>query len=103
MSEEEIKTLLRENIEINKKALGILQKMNRARIIGNILWALKWMLIVGFSFGAYLYVKPFVEKYLGMVETISSGAVKINDIGGKINSDIPADLLKNIQNLLLKN
>ncbi|MCK6463030.1 MAG: hypothetical protein L6Q29_04440 [Candidatus Pacebacteria bacterium] len=103
MSEEELKVLLRQNIELNKKSLEILQKMNRARIMGNVFWILKWVLIIGISYGAYWYIEPYLKKYLEVLQSVSGGVNKINEVSENLNQGISADLLKGLENLLPKN
>ena len=41
MADEELKVLLRENIEVSKESLKILKKINRGRIFGNVCMTLK--------------------------------------------------------------
>ena len=51
MLEEELKVLLRENIEVSKESPKILKKINRGRIFGNVFTTLKWTLVIAFLSG----------------------------------------------------
>ncbi|RJQ32772.1 hypothetical protein C4572_00550 [Candidatus Parcubacteria bacterium] len=100
MADEELKVLLRENIRISKENLEILRKMNRSRIYGNIFWAVKWVIILGISFGAYYYVNQYLAKFMDSFDQFRGGVENINKISNNINSVGSGDLLKNLQNLL---
>lgn len=97
MADEELKVLLRENIEVSKESLKILKKINRGRIFGNIFVFLKWTLIIGISFGAYYFIEPFISKYLDLMKGLTSGVENVGKIGNNVNS---ADLLKKLQDLM---
>ena len=102
MADEELKVLLRENIETSKESLKILKKINRGRIFGNIFSVLKWTLIVGLSFGAYYYIEPFLSQYVDMLRGLTSGVENIGKIGNNINSAVPSNLLEKLQDLMPK-
>ena len=100
MADEELKVLLRENIEVSKESLKILKKINRGRIFGNVFTTLKWTLIIGISLGAYYYIEPFLSKYLETIKDLTSGVENTPKIGNNVNSAISPDLLKKLQDLM---
>ena len=100
MADEELKVLLRENIEVSKESLKILKKINRGRIFGNVFSVLKWTLIIGLSFGAYYYIEPFLSQYVDMLRGLTSGVENIGEISNNINSAVSPDLLKKLQDLM---
>ena len=100
MADEELKVLLRENIEISKESLKILKKINRGRIFGNIFTALKWTLIIGISLGTFYYIEPFFSQYLDTIKGLTSGVENNPKIGNNINSATSPDLLKRLQELM---
>ena len=102
MADEELKVLLRENIEVSKESLKILKKINRGRIWGNVFSVLKWTLIIGLSFGAYYYIEPFLSQYVDMLRGLTSGVENIGKIGNNINSAVPSNLLEKLQDLMPK-
>ena len=89
--DEELKSLLKENLEISRENLKILKKMNRARIFGSVFWVIKWVVIIGLSYGAYVYIEPYFRSFLGIVGSLTS---EVNEI--KKITDTPMDFLKKI-------
>ena len=71
MSDEEIKKLLKQNIEISSESLKLLKKLNKARIMDNVYWAVKWAVIIGISFGAYYYIEPYFNKYIETIKKLA--------------------------------
>ncbi len=100
MADEELKVLLRENIEVSKESLKILKKINRGRIFGNVFTTLKWTLVVAVSFGVYYYIEPYLTKYLDLIKGLTSGVENIQKVGNNVNSAISPDLLKKLQDLM---
>src|SRR3989338_1368587 len=100
MEDEELKVLLRENIEVSKESLKILKKINRGRIFGNIFSVLKWTLILGLSFGTYYYIEPFLSQYVDMLKGLASSVENIGEIRNNINSATSPDFLKKLQDLM---
>ena len=100
MPDEELKVLLRENIEVSKESLKLLKKINRGRIFGNVFTTFKWTLIIGISLGAYYYIEPFLSKYLDLMKGLTSGVENIGKISNNVNSATSPDLLKKLQGLM---
>lgn len=100
MSEEDLKVLLRENLEVSKESLKILKKINRGRVFGNIVSSLKWAIIIGISFGAYYYIEPFLSKSLDAFNGLSTGVEKISKVSNNVNSAVSPDLLEKMQSML---
>ena len=100
MADEELKVLLRENIEVSKESLKILKKINRGRIFGNIFSALKWTLIIGISFGIFYYIEPFFSQYLDTIKGLTSGVENVGQISNNINSATSPDFFKKLQGLM---
>ena len=100
MADEELKDLLRENIEVSKESLNILKKINRGRIFGNVFSVLKWTLIIGLSFWAYYYIEPFLSQYVDMLRGLTSGVENIGEISNNINSAVSSNLLEKLQELM---
>ncbi len=68
MSDEELKHLLRENLEVSQESLKILKKINRDRVIGNVYNFLKWSIIIGVSIGLYYYIQPYMDKAQALLQ-----------------------------------
>ena len=102
MADEELKVLLRENIEVSKESLKILKKINRGRIWGNVFSVLKWTFIIGLSFGAYYYIEPFLSQYVDMLKGLASGVENIGKINDNVNAAVSPDIFKKLQNLMTR-
>ena len=102
MADEELKVLLRENIEVSKESLKILKKINRGRIWGNVFSVLKWTLIIGFSFGAYYFIEPLLSQYVDMLKGLASGVENIGKINDNVNAAVSPDIFKKLQNLMTR-
>lgn len=70
MADEEIKQLLLKNLETSQESLKILKKINRGRIVGNFFSFLKWLIIIGASFGIYYYFQPYMNQALDLLKQI---------------------------------
>lgn len=80
MADEELKQLLQKNLETSQESLDILKKMNRARMVGNALVFLKWVIIIGLSYGAYFFIEPYLKAVTGGLDTINSGVEQVKDL-----------------------
>lgn len=72
-------------VEENNK---MLRKMHRAALWGRIWHLLYWVIIIGISVGAYLYLQPYVEKLQGIyggiredVGTIQGITEQLGEVG----------------------
>lgn len=68
MADDELKQLLKRNIEASEESLKILKKINRARVFGNIYTFFKWLIIIGISVGAYYYIEPYIGQLTGLLK-----------------------------------
>lgn len=80
MADEELKQLLQKNLETSQESLEILKKINRARMLGNALVFLKWVIIIGLSYGAYFFIEPYLKAITGGLDTINSGVEQFKDL-----------------------
>lgn len=105
MPDEELKQLLKKNIEVSEESLGILKKMRRAALMGRFFSFLKWVIIIGISVGAYYYIEPYLQTMIKAFSVVSSGMDEVQKTGstlknGVLNSEsISSDLLKKLQDL----
>jgi len=59
--DEDIKGLLKKNLEASEKALGILRKMHRAMVWGRVfIWA-KWVLVAALLIVGYVQIQPYLN------------------------------------------
>jgi len=99
MPDEELKQLLKKNLEVSEESLRILKKMNRVRIFGNIYTFLKWVIIVGVSVGLYYYLDPYIKKLTDDFKKLTD-ALEIVSSGANQIKSISPNLLENLKNLL---
>lgn len=80
MADEELKQLLQKNLETSQESLDILKKMNRARMLGNAFVFLKWVIILGLSYGAYYFIEPYLGALTGGLDSVNSGMEQVKSI-----------------------
>jgi hypothetical protein len=72
----EERELLNKSIEIAEENNKILRGIRRSARFSSILRAIYWLIILGTAFGAYYFVKPFIDpvikSYNGMQQNIES-------------------------------
>ncbi len=112
--EEDFKNILRENLEISKESLKILKGIRRSGRIAAFLKIIYWLVIIGALAGTYYLIQPYIQNALNVIQQIqqvfpnnqktSAAAAGENKNTQGISPDIlknlPADLLKQIQNAL---
>ena len=100
---EELKALLRKNIEVSEESLKILKKMNRARVVGGFFKVVKWLVIIGISLGFYYYVEPYMIGLVDTLQSVTESLSAIRKTGEAISpSNISPDLLEKLQSLFKK-
>lgn len=101
--DDELKNLMRKNLEISQESLHVLKKINRDRIYGKILYMLKWAIIIGGTLGTYYYIEPIIKDLLNTLSGINAGINEAQNIGTKLKTNaenLPPDLMQKLQNLL---
>ncbi len=72
----EERELLNKSIEIAEENNKILRGIRRSARFSSILRAIYWLIILGTAFGAYYFIKPFIDpvikSYNGMQQNIES-------------------------------
>ncbi len=92
--DQELKNLLAENLKLNQENNGLLKKIYNIERWRQITRALYWVVIIGVTFGAFYYIKPFLNNMLN----IYSGGVSGMDNIGQITKNLSET--EQIQNLL---
>ena len=67
---EEIKELLKENVEISKESLKILKGIRRNSRISAFFRIVYWLIIIGVAFGAYYYLQPYIKQLLDLLKQV---------------------------------
>ena len=93
---DELKKLLRQNLEISRESFKILKKLHRARKFALAFKILYWTAIILMVLGAYYYVQPFVDTF---AKTFGEMKEDVSAIGeaSKAIKDIPADALQKVK------
>ncbi|MEK7121974.1 MAG: hypothetical protein AAB807_00165 [Patescibacteria group bacterium] len=101
--EDELKNLLRKNLEVSQESLRILKKINRDRIYGKIFYLLKWAVIIGATLGTYYYIEPMIKDLINTLSAVNSGIGEARNIGEGLKTNgngLPPDLIQKLRNLL---
>lgn len=93
---DELKKLLRQNLEISKESLKIQKKLYRARKLALGFKILYWTAIVLMVLGAYYYIQPYVDSF---ADTFARMKEDISSIGeaSKSVKDIPLNAVEKVQ------
>lgn len=76
--DEELKTLLRQNLKVSEESLDILRGIRRGQRIGTAINALKWLFVLAATFGAYYYLQPLLERGLEVIAN-PAGALELEE------------------------
>lgn len=90
----ETKKMLQENLRLSKDNNDMLRKMLRIQRWTQIYRVLYWVVILGVSFGAIYFIKPYLNSLLGYYSSISDSV----DTVKQVSSSVPD--LKHVQDLL---
>lgn len=82
MADEELKQLMRENLEVSQEGLKILKKINRARIVSSTYFFLKWVFIILVSIGAYYYIEQYLNISFETLEKLKSSIEGMSNTRG---------------------
>jgi len=76
---EEIKRLLRKNLEVSKETLKYSRKVYKSQRLTKWLQIVYWVVIIGMVLGVYYYIQPLIGN---VVETYNSVIKDITTLGG---------------------
>lgn len=71
--DEEIKQLLREDLEIAKESKKLLNEIVRHQKLATWLNVVKWVIVIGTTLGALYYVEPMLTGLLGTYSELLNG------------------------------
>lgn len=79
--EEEIKILLRKNLELTKENNRLLKKLRRATIISGLLRLVWWVVILGIPVFLYYYVlQPYLGELSAAYQNVQDGVGSMQDV-----------------------
>lgn len=83
---EELKQLVRRNIEITKETREVVDKMHRANRRSTILrWSWRLFVLGAFALGYYYFVLPYVVQVMGLYESVRGGAEQAQGFGSQFS------------------
>lgn len=93
----EVKQLLEENLKISKENNELLLKVRRVQKWAQITRIFYWIAIIGASFGALYYLKPYLGNLMNVYTGGVSGINNFGDISESLNSQQQIqDLIKSL-------
>lgn len=90
----ELKQLLEENLRLSKENNQLLLKVRSVQIWAQITRAIYWFVIIGITFGAFYFMKP----YLGGILDVYSGGAASAGIGKNMDINSIQQLVKDLNN-----
>ena len=79
---DDIKELLRKNLEVSERTLQLVQKMHHAVLWARFFGFLKWVIIIGGLAWGYLALQPFLQQLLGFGQQIGGLQKSLPSSGG---------------------
>ncbi len=76
--EPEDKALLQKLAALTEENNRILCKMRRAAIWGNVFRVFYWILIIGISIGAYVYIQPYLNQAIKTYNDVTRTVNKLS-------------------------
>ena len=74
--EDDLKQLMREQLQLQKESLVILKKLHKDVILRRVFNFLKFALIIGFTILGYVQLKPFLDQWLGTISNLQGALPK---------------------------
>ncbi|MCX6752758.1 MAG: hypothetical protein NTW62_00195 [Candidatus Nomurabacteria bacterium] len=65
----EEKQMLQEALSLAKDNNSMLHSMRRAQMWASIMRVIYWILIIGISYGAYIYTQPYLDKAVNLFKS----------------------------------
>ena len=82
----EDRRLLERAVELSEENNKILHSIRRANRLGMIWKIIYWVAIIAISYGAYIYIQPYVDQlmttYNGLVGTAASAQKTVSQFSG---------------------
>lgn len=70
--DQNLQTLLEENLAVSKESLAILKKMHRNAVLHQVFGFIKWLLIVGLTVYGLLQLYPYVIQMQNTVNNLQN-------------------------------
>ncbi|MEK7117701.1 MAG: hypothetical protein AAB861_02905, partial [Patescibacteria group bacterium] len=67
---DDLKDLLRKNLEVSERTLRLVEKMHRAALWARFFTLVKWVVIIGGLVWSYLALQPYIQQFLGISQQV---------------------------------
>ena len=101
--DQDIRGLLKKNLELSEENNKILKKMRRGALLGGLL-KLVWIAVI-IGVPVYLYINflaPVVDQVLEATQTVQEVGGKVGDLQNNLQNQIDSSGIKNLLNLFNK-
>ena len=71
MDEEELRKLLRQNLEVARETLSYVKSVHRSFVWRRFFGMIKWGLIIGLMIFGFIQLQPYLDSMSKILETIS--------------------------------
>ncbi|MEK7090714.1 MAG: hypothetical protein AAB930_03965 [Patescibacteria group bacterium] len=78
--DEEIKKLLKRNIEISQETLSYVRSINRQFIWQRFFRIIKWGLIIGLLVFGFIQLQPYVDSFAGILDNLKNTFSGVSNI-----------------------
>ena len=86
---DDLRELLRKNLEVSERTLQLVEKMHRAALWARFFTLVKWVVIIGGLVWSYLALQPYIQQLLGISQQV-----------GDLQKSIPAGGLDSLKGFL---
>ncbi len=99
MADDDLKELLKRNLEVSEKSLEILKKMRHAQLFGRIFKIAYWAIIILIVAGAYYYLHPVFKNLISVGQNFYNEILEIRK--GNFNREtIPPATMEQLKGIL---
>lgn len=62
--------LLSENLKLSRQNNKMLKKIHHTMVLGRVVKAVYWVIIIGSAFGLYFFMQPYIDGLQGYVDNV---------------------------------
>ena len=82
----EERQLLQKAVDLSEENNKILRGIRRSNRFGTAFKVLYWVAIIAISYGAYVYIQPYVDQLLKTYNSVTGTVSKVSNLGNQIPS-----------------
>ena len=80
MDEDELRKLLRQNLEVSRETLSYVKSVHRSFVWRRFFGLIKWGLIIGFTIFGFMQLQPYLDSLSKILETISGAVSELPNV-----------------------